>query len=130
MDVLHSPAPSPEDWLRFVLIPPFERQWEQIGLDEEALRLLEISIMVSPRQGAVVQGAGGVRKLRFTPSDSNKGKRGGYRVFYAYFPDHGVVLLLAVIAKSVQSDLNMADRAALARIIRRIEGAMERGDIR
>jgi hypothetical protein len=41
-----------------------------------------------------------------------------------------VVLLLAVIAKSVQSDLNMADRAALARIIRRIEGAMERGDIR
>jgi hypothetical protein len=86
--------------------------------------------MAAPDGSPVIRGTGGLRKLRFATPDSNRGKRGSYRVFYVYFPDFGTVLLMAIIAKSDESDLTKADRNALAQVINGIQSALERGAIR
>ena len=86
--------------------------------------------MASPSARPVIPGCGGLRKLRFARRDSDRGKSGSYRVFYVYFPEYGIVLLMAILAKSDKSDLTKADKSALARVISRIKHLLERGAIR
>lgn len=125
------PAPvRPEDWLRFIHLDPFAGQWHRLKLGDEDLRALEVCIMASPDQGAVVSGAGGLRKVRFTAPGSGKGKSGSYRVFYVSFPDHGHVVLWAIIAKGERENLTKADRNAIAKQIERLKGLLDKGVIR
>jgi hypothetical protein len=99
-------------------------------LDEDDLRALEILIMVSPGRHPVIPETHGLRKLRFTKSDSARGKSGGCRVYYVYLPDYGIVLLLGIIDKKVQSDLTKADRNALGQVIADIKRKLDQGVIR
>lgn len=128
--VIHSASIAPQDWLRFVQIPPFPGQWKRIGLADEDLRALEIAIMARPTTGSVIRGSGGVRKARFASVHGDQGKSGSHRVFYVYFPDQGIVLLLAIISKSGEANLTKADLNELARIVERIRALMERGEIK
>jgi mRNA-degrading endonuclease RelE of RelBE toxin-antitoxin system len=118
------------DWLRFVQIDPFPGQWSRLGLTDDDLRSLEDSIMTAPEMGPVVPGANGLRKGRFSPPGSGRCKSGAYRVFYVYLPDHGIVLLMAIIAKSAQADLTKADKNALAKVIGRLKKLLDQGLIR
>ena len=72
-------------------------------------------------------GHGGLRKARFTTRDSECGKSGAYRVFYAYFPEHGTVLLWAIIAKSETDNLTKADRNAIAKQLGRLKHLLDQG---
>lgn len=51
-------------------------------MDDEAYRLLQLELMDNPTAGAVIEGKGGLRKLRQADSRRGKGKRGGLRVIY------------------------------------------------
>ena len=75
----------------------------QLGLDEEQYRLLQSAIVASPEIGRVIPGGGGIRKLRWT--GSGRGKRGGARVIYRWFPDQDKVLMLFVFLKNEMADL-------------------------
>ena len=77
--------------------------------------------MVAPTASPVIPGTEGVRKLRFAKGRDSKGKSGGYRIFYVYFPEFGTVLLLSVLAKSEKSDLSKADEKALAQVVQHIK---------
>ena len=123
-------ASRPEDWLRFVQIDPFPRMWGNLGLNDEDLRALEILIMSIPENAAVIPGTNGLRKLRFARAESPQGKRGGYRVFFVYVPEYGIVLLMAIIAKSKKADLTKADLNALSQVILRYQKLLEQGVIR
>lgn len=48
-----------------------------------------------------------VYKMRVKNSDSDKGKRSGYRLIY-YVRDHSTVILLAIYSKSEQPDISAA----------------------
>jgi len=48
----------------FVELPPFARH-RQAYLDDEAYRGLQFALMASPDVGKVIEGAGGLRKMRF-----------------------------------------------------------------
>lgn len=126
----HSPTIRPADWHRFVQIDPFPKLWSKLQLDDDDLRALEIGIMSAPDKNPVVPGAGRLRKLRFKTPDSNRGKSGSYRVYYARFPEYGTILLLAVLAKNDQADLTKADRNQLAKVIERLEKLFEQGVLR
>lgn len=123
-------GPRPRDWLRFVQIDPFPRLWTGLGLGDDDLRTLEIQILSAPGQSTVIPGGHGLRKLRFTVAGSGRGKRGSYRVFFAIFPDHGIVLLMAALAKGDKSDLTKADVRGLAKALSQIGTMLSRGDIR
>ncbi len=56
-----------------------------------------------PDAGDVIPASGGCRKLRWGARD--KGKRGGVRVIYYGVTEHGQIWLLAIYAKSRQTNL-------------------------
>jgi hypothetical protein len=66
--------------LHFVQFPPFLRDWNRLGLDDGALRALERELIDAAEKGPVIEGTGGLRKLRFSPPGSGRGKSGSYRV--------------------------------------------------
>jgi mRNA-degrading endonuclease RelE of RelBE toxin-antitoxin system len=120
---------QPEDWLRFVDLPPFERQFPALGLDDDAHRVLEATIMADPKSAPVIKGSGGLRKLRFAGPGSNRGKRGSYRVFYVYFEEYGTVLLLAILEKSQAEDISREQLSQISAFISRIKYQLDQGNI-
>lgn len=93
-----------EEWPSFVHTRSFDNDWEELGLDDEDLARLQNAIVANPEAGAVVAGAGGLRKLRF--ARPGEGKSGSVRVCYANIPNHGIVILALVYGKAVKGDLN------------------------
>lgn len=101
----------------FVELPPFER-YRANYLDDEAFRQLQQLLMLNPEAGALIQGTGGLRKLRFADERRSKGKRGGLRVIY-YWWDAGLQFwLFTVYDKDERSDLTKAQRETLKQMIK------------
>lgn len=67
----------------FVELPAFEKYRAQY-LDDEGFKELQNTLMRAPEAGVVIQGTGGLRKLRFADERRGKGKRGGLRVIYFF----------------------------------------------
>ena len=68
----------------FVELPAFERHRADY-LDEAAFSLLQCELMRNPAVGDVIEGTGGLRKMRFADKRRGKGKRGGLRVIYYWW---------------------------------------------
>ena len=102
--------------LSFVTVvetPEFVRRAGEIMADEEREGL--ISYLAShPTAGAVVPGAGGIRKLRW--GLEGRGKRGGARVIYFYASLDVPLFALTVFAKNERADLSQDDRNAFRRL--------------
>jgi hypothetical protein len=119
--IIHSPTLTKlEDWKRFVEIPYFRAKWKSLGLTDDDLNALQIMIMMQPKGAPVVSGTGGLRKARFSPPGSGRGKRGAYRIGYAYFEEFGVVCLIAVYAKNDQENIPIAQRREIKIAIERL----------
>lgn len=58
----------------FVETPGFERRRADY-LDDEAFLKLQLLLLADPGAGDVIEGTGGLRKLRFADSRRGKGKR-------------------------------------------------------
>jgi hypothetical protein len=128
--LIHSATIRPEDFLRFVEIEPFPRLWADTKLEDQDLQILQIGIMAGPTDHPVIPGSNGLRKLRFSTPKNNTGKRGAFRVYYSYFEDYGIVLLMAILAKNRQRDLTKADIHALAQVLARAKILLDKGVIR
>ncbi len=115
---------NPEELLTFIELPYFSRRWEQLKLTDFDLEALQVIIMLRPKGGDVVTGTGGLRKLRFTPPKSGKGKSGGRRFCYTFVEEVATVILAIIYAKGEKDDLTSAEKAALSNAIRRIENAL------
>ena len=116
-----------EDLLHFIELPQFTRRWEQLGLDDEVdLTALQLAIMANPRNGDVIRGTGGLRKLRFAPQRWSIGKSGAARVIYAYFEEFGIVLLCLVYGKNEAGDLSEAVKKLLKKTMNEIEAELRR----
>jgi len=94
----------------FIHLSPFVSEWRRVRLTDEDLRSLESVIMGSPQAGAVMSGTGGLRKIRFAPASRGGGKSGGFRVCYAHFPQHSLIVFYALFGKNDQSNLTAAER--------------------
>lgn len=79
-------------------------------LDEDDRHALVDYLARNPRSGDLVQGAGGVRKLRWALE--GRGKRGGARVIYYYHDGTMPLFALAAYAKNERADLSQKDRNA------------------
>ena len=76
-----------------------------------------------PKEGDVISGTGGVRKLRF--AIQGKGKRGGVRAIYYYYDDRNPVLLFTVFGKNEKSDLTKKEKNILYGIVQDIKKEMK-----
>ena len=82
----------------FVELPPFERTRKDY-MDDDAYRPLQFELMGNPTAGDVMEGTGGLRKLRQADPRRGKGKRGGLRVIYYGWSGGGQFWLFAVYDK-------------------------------
>jgi hypothetical protein len=112
--------------LEFVQFPAFLRDWRRLGLGDDALRVLEQEIMDSPDKGPVIEHSGGLRKMRFSPPESRKGKRGAFRVCYAYYPQFGSVALFVVFGKNDRDDVSPSEATAIAKALKTFETELRR----
>jgi len=69
----------------------------------------------NPAVGVVIEGTGGIRKLRW--QRPGMGKRGGARVIYYYHDDTMPVLLLLAYAKGVADDLSADQKRRMAALV-------------
>ncbi len=83
---------------------------------DESFRAFQNSLLENPIQGPVIQGTGGLRKTRWASANS-KGKRGGVRVIYGWFPNRDVIYLVFVYGKSVQDTLSPAQKKLLKNLV-------------
>lgn len=87
-------------------------------LGEDGITKLELHLCGNPTQGKVIQGSGGIRKLRWASKD--KGKRGGFRVIYYFVSADDRILLLDIYSKSVKTDLTKNEVKELAAAVKAI----------
>lgn len=82
--------------------PVFTRSMLSILSDEE-YRLLQAQLVDKPDAGKIIQGSGGLRKLRW--SAGGHGKRGGVRIIYYWIVARETILLIFAYAKNERDDL-------------------------
>lgn len=104
----------------FVELPPFSRYRSDYFTDE-SYRAFQNELLLNPEKGDVIQGTGGLRKVRVADMQRNKGKRGGSRVIYYWFSARSHFLLFTVYGKDMQDDLSPDERKALAAMLRTIK---------
>jgi hypothetical protein len=78
-------------------------------------RRVQAFLVGRPHAGQVIPGSGGLRKIRW--SLGPRGKRGGCRVIYAWFPDRQRLYLLLACRKQDQDDLSPDQLRFLRRLI-------------
>ena len=87
--------------------PEFLSATRKLMDDEERAALVNY-LARHPTDGDLIQGTGGVRKLRW--GLEGRGKRGGARVIYFYYNAGLPLFALTAYAKNARSDLSQADR--------------------
>ncbi|TAG46952.1 MAG: toxin [Betaproteobacteria bacterium] len=100
----------------FVELPPFNRVRAEY-LDEEAFLSLQLALLSQPDAGDLIQGTGGLRKLRHADPRRGKGKRGGLRVIYYWWLGGDQFWLFTVYDKDEADDLNAKERKALKALL-------------
>ncbi len=94
----------------FVESTIFEKYRDEYLSDEE-YRLFQAELMLNPKLGDVIQGTGGLRKIRV--ASKGKGKRGGSRIIYYFLDEKRRFYLLTIYGKNEMSDLNANQRKQL-----------------
>ena len=77
-------------------------------------------VAATPKAGDLIQGTGGVRKLRW--ARSGRGKSGGVRVIYYFHSEALPLYLLTVFGKGEKADLSQAERNELAKLVQVLKG--------
>lgn len=103
----------------FVELPLFRSRWENLGLTDSDLLRLQKELLEDPKVGAVMQGTGGVRKMRF--AFEHQGKRGGVRVIYVDFEVYEKIYLLTAYTKNEKDNLSKEERNELKDLIAILE---------
>ncbi len=104
-------------WLTVVETKAFVSRAAELLSAEERSELIEM-IAQDPECGDVMEGTGGVRKVRF--AFAGRGKSGGARVIYFFHNDELPVFLLTMFAKNEKANLSKAERNQLAKLVKQI----------
>lgn len=94
----------------------FTRRIKELMSDEEYKELQE-ALVNRPDMGAIIQGTGGLRKVRWKLE--GKGKSGGVRAIYYWMTADEQIYMLYVYPKSKQEDLSPEQKKALKLMVER-----------
>ena len=96
----------------FVELPAFAR-FRADYLDDDGFRGLQRSMLMNPEAGDVIEGTGGLRKLRYGDPRRGKGKRGGLRVIYYWWDGGRQFWLFTLYDKDEMENLSADEKKAL-----------------
>ena len=101
----------------FVELPAFTR-YRADYLDDEHFRDLQVAMMKNPEAGDLIEGTGGLRKLRHGDPRRGKGKRGGLRVIYYWWDGGSQFWLFTLYDKDEMADLNPDEKKVLKTMLK------------
>lgn len=96
-------------------MPEYNRRAERRLSETERQAIIDY-LATFPKAGAIMQGTGGIRKLRW--SRQSAGKSGGVRVIYYFHNEQIPLYLLTVFGKVEKTNLSKAERNELAKLVR------------
>jgi len=105
-------------FLEFVLLPSFERSVAGV-LSEDDIRELECTLLENPREGPVMRGTGGVRKVR--AATEGRGKSGSARVIYLYVEAREKIYFLLCFPKNEQANLTPEQKRRIRQLVAQLE---------
>ena len=91
----------------------FARRSRKLLSEDERSELI-FFLSASPKAGAVIDGTGGIRKLRW--AREGKGKSGGVRIIYFFRNEAMPLYLLTLYGKNEKDDLADSERKDLAKL--------------
>lgn len=98
-----------------VELPEFIRRSNKLLSDTEREHLIRY-LAAHPGTGVLLEGTGGIRKLRWRREGT--GKSSGVRVIYYYHNETYPLFLLTMFGKSEKTNLSKAERNELAKLTR------------
>ncbi|HAT1543993.1 type II toxin-antitoxin system RelE/ParE family toxin [Aeromonas hydrophila] len=104
--------------IEFIETSIFTKQIKALATDDE-LRALQAELIAQPEKGDLIQGTGGLRKIRM--ATGQQGKTGSARVIYFLATAEMIYLVLAY-AKSEKESLTAAEKAELKRLTTLLKG--------
>ena len=104
--------------IEFVETSVFTKQIKALATDDE-LRALQTELIAQPEKGDLIQGTGGLRKVRM--ATGQQGKSGSARVIYFLATAEMIYLVLAY-AKNEKDSLTSAEKADLKRLTTLLKG--------
>jgi hypothetical protein len=90
--------------------PSFLRDAKKL-LDDDEREALVNYLSATPFAGKLIQGTGGIRKIRWMREDT--GKSGEYRVIYFFYSAKIPLFVLNIFAKNEKANINQAERNEL-----------------
>ena len=103
---------SPKDLLLFVEMKGFSADLEDLSLTVEDLSVCQLIIMTDPPGCGEIPDTGGLRYVAMSRRKAPKGQPKTVYVYYAYFEEYGVALL--VFASSAPIEFSNEQREAIA----------------
>lgn len=101
----------------FVELPSFSRHRSDY-MDDEGFSALQNGLMKNPLAGDVIEGTGGLRKMRQSDPRRGKGKRGGLRVIYFWWEAGRQFWMFTLYDKDEMDDLSPKERKALKEMLK------------
>ena len=90
--------------MEFIETPLFTKLVKKL-LDDDEYRELQEVLIYRPDLGDVIQGTGGLRKIRWMRK--GRGKRSGVRIIYYWLMDDEQILMLYIYPKSQQERVDV-----------------------
>ena len=103
----------------FIEVPLFTKRWKEIGLSDNELNALQILLLKNPQSGPMMEGTGGIRKVRF-PLE-NRGKSGSLRICYTDFEEYETIYLITVFTKDEQDNLTPSEKQILKKLVKSLK---------
>jgi hypothetical protein len=95
-------------------LPEYQRAAARLLADADRRAIIDY-LAAHPGAGDLIEGTGGVRKLRW--ARDGRGKSGGVRVIYYFHSEAMPLYLLTMFAKNERANLSKAERNALAGLV-------------
>ena len=104
--------------IEFIETSIFTRQIKALATDDE-LKALQVELIAQPEKGDLIQGTGGLRKIRM--ATGQQGKSGSARVIY-FLATAEVIYLVLAYAKNEKESLTAAEKADLKKLTQLLKG--------
>ncbi len=93
----------------------FARRAKKLLSEEERSELI-FFLAAHPQSGTIIEGTGGIRKMRW--GRKSKGKSGGVRIIYFLHNEEMPLYLLTIYGKNEKDNLSAGERTELAKLAR------------
>jgi len=104
--------------IEFVETPIFTRQIQAIATDDELLEL-QRNLIAEPAKGKLIQGTGGLRKVRMALD--SRGKSSGARVIY-FLATKEIIYMIWAYPKSEKDSLTAEEKRKLKKLTQQLKG--------